>query len=192
MDNNSMKEYDNLRNEINQLISLHNTLLTFTITAVVTILTIALSENMTILYLIPFCIIIPMSMRIAYYRSSMAKLAAYMIVFLEKKLDGIKWETRNAMLIEKAPAKKTIYHFTVLRYYECLILAVICYILYVIDYTKDKEISIRTTVNILWPLLLIVWEILITKRINLANKEKQNWIKKWTELKRKNDNPQEE
>ena len=42
MDNNLMKEYDNLRNEINQLISLHNTLLTFTITAVVTILTLAL------------------------------------------------------------------------------------------------------------------------------------------------------
>ena len=81
MMNNNIKEYDNLRNEINQKIELHNTLLTFTITTTVAVLTFALSQNKTILYLIPFCILIPMSMRIAYYRSAMSKLSAYMIVF---------------------------------------------------------------------------------------------------------------
>ena len=184
---NLVKEYDMLRSEINQKIELHNTLLTFTITTTVAVLTFALSKNMTVLYLIPFCIIIPMSMRIAYYRSAITKLAAYMIVFLERNLDEIKWETRNAMLIENVLSKenKSINNITILRYYECLIMAVICYAFYVLDYIKDKDISIILIINILWPLLLIVWEILITKRINSAAKEKQEWIKKWTYLKDK-------
>ena len=49
MMNNNIKEYDNLRNEINQKIELHNTLLTFTITTTVAVLTFALSQNKTIL-----------------------------------------------------------------------------------------------------------------------------------------------
>ncbi len=50
MADNLIKEYDNLRNEINQKIELHNSLLTFTITTTVAILTFALSQNRTILY----------------------------------------------------------------------------------------------------------------------------------------------
>lgn len=186
MVDNMLKEYDNLRNEINQKIGLHNTLLTFTITTTVAVLTFALSQDMTILYLVPFCIIIPMSMRIAYYRTAMAKISAYMIEFLEKDLDGIKWETRNAELIDiqlKSKKKKNINNFTILRYYECLTLAVICYIFYVIDFIKDKEISIFVVMNILWPLLLVLLEVLITKRINSINKERQEWREQWDILK---------
>lgn len=120
MKDNLIKEYDILRSEISQQIDLHNTLLTFTITTTVAVLTFALSQSMTVLYLIPFCIIIPMSMRIAYYISSMTKLSAYKIVFLENKIDEIKWETRNAMLIKNVLShqKKNINNFTTLRYYE--------------------------------------------------------------------------
>ncbi len=132
-----------------------------------------------------------MSMRIAYYRSAMTKLSAYMIVFLEEKMDGLKWETRNSKLIEQSLKRKNIFDFTVLRYYECLILSVICYIFYIIDYIKDKEINLIVIVNILWPILLIIWEGLITKSINSLDEEKQMWIKRWMKLKEnhKNDNP---
>ena len=186
---NKIKECDNLRNEINQKIELHNTLLTFTITTTVAALTFALSQNKTILYLIPFCILVPMSMRIAYYRSAMSKLSAYMIVFLEKDLDGIKWETRNTVLIEEHlnKKKKDMNSYTILRYYECLILSVICYVFYVIDFIKDKEIHVVVVINILWPLLLVIWEALITKRINSIDNEKQKWIEQWNEIKEKND-----
>ena len=189
MANNTIKEYEFLRNEINQHIGLHNTLLTFAITSTVAVLALALDQNRTILYLIPFCILIPMSMRIAYYRSAMVKLSAYMIVFLEIDLDGVSWETRNAALVNDLnKKKKDINSYTVLRYFECLILAVICYILYVIDYIKDKEISVVVIVNILWPLLFVIWEILITKRINSVDDEKQEWIKRWNKLKMKCEN----
>lgn len=188
--NNNIKEYDNLRNEINQKIDLQNTLLTFTITTTVAVLTFALSQNKTILYLIPFCILIPMSMRIAYYRSAISKLSAYMIVFLEKNIDGVKWETRNAALINENlnNKKKNINNYTVLRYYECLILAIVCYIFYVIDFIKDKEICVIVVINILWPLSLVIWEVLVTKRINSVDKEKQYWIEQWNALKNENDN----
>lgn len=189
MNNYIMKEYDTLRNEINQKIELHNTLLTFTITTTVAVLTFALSQNRTILYLVPFCILIPMSMRIAYYRSAMSKLSAYMIVFLEKNLNGVNWETRNADLVEEhLNNKKNINNYVVLRYFECLILAVICYVFYIIDYVKDKEINAIVVINILWPLIFVIWEILVTKRINSVDKEKQEWIKRWNELKKKSEN----
>ncbi len=189
MNNYIMKEYDTLRNEINQKIELHNTLLTFTITTTVAVLTFALSQNRTILYLVPFCILIPMSMRIAYYRSAMSKLSAYMIVFLEKNLNGVNWETRNADLVEEhLNNKKNINNYVVLRYFECLILAVICYVFYIIDYVKDKEINAIVVINILWPLTFVIWEILVTKRINSVDKEKQEWIKRWNELKKKSEN----
>ena len=185
--NNYIKEYDNLRNEINQKIELHNTLLTFTITTTVAVLTFALSQNKPILYLIPFCVLIPMSMRIAYYRSAMSKLSAYMIVFLEENIDGVKWETRNAALINKSLNKKKINNLTVLRYYECLILAIVCYIFYVIDFIKDRDICVIVVINILWPLSLVIWEVLVTKRINSADKEKKYWIEQWNAIKNEND-----
>ena len=175
---NLVKEYDNLRNEINQKIELHNTLLTFTITTTVAVLSLALSQNSTILYLIPFCILIPMSMRIAYYRAAMSKLSAYMIVFLEKNIDGMKWETRNVEILEidAKSGMKRAGRFAALRYYECLILTVICYILYLLDYLKDKEISSMVVVNMLWPLLLVGWEFWVTKCINSLDEEKQYWV----------------
>lgn len=177
------KEYDALRNEINQKIELHNSLLTFTITTTVAILTFALSQNNAILYLIPFCIIIPMSMRIAYYRSAMSKLSAYIIVFLEENLEGMNWETRNATLTKKILGKKLEFKIpTTLRYYECLILSVVCYICYFNEYVKNKDINMQTVCSLCLPLLLVIWEIIVTKRINSMDKEKQAWINIWNGL----------
>ena len=108
-----------------------------------------------------------------------------MIVFLEPKIEGINWESRNAKIYEnslqdKQNRKKK---FGILRYYECLILAVVCYILCVMDYFKDKEMCPVVIMNLLWPLLLVIMEILITVRINSGKKEKERWIRRWERLK---------
>ena len=177
------KEYDTLRNEINQKIELHNSLITFTITTTVAILTFALSQNNVFLYLTPFCIIIPMSMRIAYYRSALSKLSAYIIVFLEKNLEGMNWETRNAMLTKETLGKKRKFKIpTVLPYYECLILSAVCYICYLYEYTKNKDINIQTVCFLCFPSLLVIWEMIMAKRINSFDKEKQAWISIWKDL----------
>lgn len=72
---NKVKEYDMIRAEIMQKIELHNNLSTITITTCVAVLSFAFFQNHAFLYLLPFCIVIPMSLRISYYLSAMAKLS---------------------------------------------------------------------------------------------------------------------
>ena len=136
-----------------------------------------------------------MSMRIAYSRSSLSKISSYMIVFLEEDLDGMQWETRNILLFENKRKEKHkhklidkctsfISKITILRYYDCLILSISCYFLYVYDYLKDKEISANIFIPILIPLPLVLWEILIAKRMNTMEKEKLHWIDTWNTIKK--------
>ena len=54
MKNNIILEYESLRNEITQKIDLVNSLMTFTLTTVVAILTFALTKKNELLYLLPF------------------------------------------------------------------------------------------------------------------------------------------
>lgn len=183
---NVLKEYENLRSEIQHKTELHNTLVTFMITTTIAVLAFALEGNNTLLYLLPFGIIIPLSMRITYYRTAMIKLSAYVIVFIEDRIEGLNWETRNTKLINAN--KNCLYdNFTISHYYEGIILSIICYILYFGDYIKDKTIDFQTILYLIMPLLLIIWEIVITKRIMTFDKEKNEWIKKWKDLK--NNNP---
>lgn len=179
---NIIYEYGFLREEINKKMELHNSLLTFTITTVVAILAIALSNDMSSLYLLSYCILIPMSMRIAYYRISMVKLSAYLIVFLEENIDGINWETRDVSL-NKDGGKHWNLKFVTMRNYECLLLSIACYALYVINYIEGKKFVFITAIKVIWPLCLVLWELVITKKIIFINHEKERWIKKWKQLK---------
>ena len=88
---NVIKEYEDIRGEIKQKIELHNSLIMFMITTVVAVLAFAVQGDNSILYLLPFGIIIPTSMRITYYRTAMAKLSAYIIVYIENKIKGLNW-----------------------------------------------------------------------------------------------------
>ena len=56
-----MKEYKSLRDEISQQIGLHNTLLTFTITTTIAVLSFVFAQDtiLPFLFLLPFCIINP-------------------------------------------------------------------------------------------------------------------------------------
>lgn len=187
MDENKIKEYDMLREEIMQKIELHNNLLTFTITTCVAILSFAFSQDNAFLYLIPFCIVIPMSLRIAYYLSAMVKLSSYMIVILEEGDCGYNWETLNkAFTNDRVNQKKNgIFDFTVQRYYEFIILSLVCYILYIINYVQNNKFDILMVLNLLWPMLLVIFEAYITKRLNSFDKEKNDKVQEWQKLKEK-------
>lgn len=182
---NILKEYEDIRGEIKQKIELHNSLITFMITTVVAVLAFALERNNPALYLLPFAIIIPISMRVTYYRTAMVKLSAYAIVYLEDKLDGINWETRNVQLIN-SNLNKLFDKLTISHYYEGMILGIVCYLLYLINYLKWKTIDIQTIVLLIMPALLVLWEGLITKRIVTFNEEKNEWIKIWKDFKNNN------
>lgn len=186
------KEYQLIRNEIDQKITLHNTLLTFTITTTVAILAIAIKgENSNaFLFLLPFCVIIPMSNRIAYYREAMTKLSSYLIVFCESQPNTIQWETRNYEFYKsvhegkkerKSEGKKR--RKFVLNYYECLVLSLICYALFLFYYIPSIDLGIISVINCLWPIILVIWELQITMKTNRLDKEKESVIKIWKKVK---------
>lgn len=181
-----MKEYEDIRGEIKQKIELHNSLITFMITTVVAVLAFALERNNSALYLLPFAIIIPISMRVTYYRTAMLKLSAYAIVYLENELRGINWETRNVQLMNDNK-NKIFDKLTISHYYEGIVLGIVCYLLYFLDYIKGKEINIQTVVFLALPFLFVVWEGVITKRIITFNDERNEWIKIWRDFKNSNE-----
>lgn len=179
------KEYSDLRDEIKQKIELHNSLITFMITSVIAVLAFAVESDKTLLYLLPFGIIIPISMRIAYYRSAMVKLSAYLIVYIESSIKYLKWETRNIKFINKN--ENGLYDIiTISHYYEGMILSVICYFMYLWDYYKDKDVNQETVIFSVLPLFLVLWEAIITKRISGFNAEKNKWVNKWKDFKMDN------
>lgn len=178
------KEYQMIRNEIDQKISLHNTLLTFTITTTVAILAIAVGVENTnaFLFLLPFCVIIPMSNRIAYYRKAMAKLSSYLIVFCESQPGSINWETRNLEFFKLTNSNAKGKRF-VLNYYECLILSFICYVLFLYNYIPETGLNNLSILNCLWPIVLLIWEAYITFKINRIDEDRLNLIKTWETIK---------
>lgn len=180
-------EYKMIRSEIDQKITLHNTLLTFTITTTVAILAIAAGDENTnaFLFLLPFCVIIPMSNRIAYYRKAMAKLSSYLIVFCESQSGSINWETRNLEFFKLTNDKAKGKSF-VLNYYECMILGLICYVLFLYNYILETDLDTLSILNCLWPLVLVIWETCITLKINRIDKDRLNLIKTWEAVKSAN------
>ena len=173
-----INEYEMLRNEIMQKIDLVNSLITFTLTTSIAILTFALTNKNSVLCLLPFGIIIPMYIRISYYRSAMVKLSAYIIVFLEKNIDDINWETRNRDLMNHVDkSEKTIVWKA--EYYEGVVVSMVCYLLYFYNYSQGKSIDISLKIYLSLPFTFIIWVGLIIRHINNIDKERNEWINEW-------------
>lgn len=189
-----LKEYEMLRQEINQKMELHNTLLTFTITSTILVLTVAASEKITILYLFPFCVIIPMSLRIAYYRKVMAKLSAYMIVFLEPTLKDMNWEGRNYTFSKKYGGLSSEKHKFKISYFECFVLGCVCYALYLLNYfpSECKKMTSATILGTIWPIALLVWVAEITYKMNRVDKDRDEFIGKWHNIKMSEESKEKE
>lgn len=179
MEDQLLKEYEFLRNEIDQQQSLHNTLVTFTITTVVAVISFAATQSNPIMYLFAYCIIIPMSIRIAYYRKAMAKISAYMIVFLEPKLDGISWETRNLEFSKRFGGLSHRKKKLKLDYYECLVLSIVCYFLFLFSNISGRVLDYQLILECAIPSLLVVWEGVITYRINEIDRDREKMEKDW-------------
>lgn len=153
------------------------------ITAVIAVLAFALENNNAMLYLLPFGIIIPISMRVTYYRTGMIKMSSYIIVYLETEINDLNWETRCSRMVDKR--KNNFYNIiTISHYYEGLILSVICYILYF--FYHDKVKTIKSVIELVIPMFLVLWEAIITKRIAFFYDEMDDWISKWEDFKSNN------
>jgi hypothetical protein len=180
-----IKEYEELRCEIEQKIGIQNSLIMFMITAVIAVLAFAVEGNNSILYLLPFGIIIPTSMRITYYRTAMARISAYIVVYIEKNIKGLNWETRIHKFVYKGHDTFRD-NITISQYYEGMILSLMCYLLYFFDFIKGKTVCLSVIIYSVLPILFVIWEMIITRRIAGFTKERDFWINQWEVFKNNN------
>lgn len=179
---NMIREYETIREEILQKVELHNSLITFMVTTVVALLTFALTQEEPFLYLLSFCIIIPISMRVTYYRTMMIKLSAYVVVYFEKDIEGLKWETRNTQFVN-AENERLYNKLTISHYYEGFLLGIVSYGLFVYNFIQNKNLESGELILVHLPIILLIWEWMITKRISQFDKERNKWISEWEKLR---------
>lgn len=178
-----VEEYKMLREEIQNCVERDNSLATFMVTAVSTILTFAISANLQVpfLFLISFCIIIPFTGRISHYKTNVARISAYLIVFLEPEMD-VKYETRNSIV--KSAKSKISKLLVAMRNYVGLLLGILSYAIYLVEY--NNKIGFSNWWDWVFAILLIFFLILIffmDKKIDNVPQEKAKWIENWKQLK---------
>lgn len=180
-----LEEYKMLREEIQNCVERDNSLVTFMVTAVSTILTFAISANLQVpfLFLISFCIIIPFTGRISHYKTNVARISSYLIVFLEPEMD-IKYETRNSMV--KSAKSKISKLLVAMRNYVGLLLGILSYAIYLVEY--NNKIGFFNWWDWIFGILPVIFLILIflmDKKIDNVQQEKAKWIENWKQLKEK-------
>ena len=113
---------------------------------------------------------------------AMAKISAYMIVFLEPKLNGISWETRNVQFLRRYNSGKRNDRKIQLDYYECPVLGVICYWLYLLNYEQLNINNLKGGIMIFGPALLVFMVIHMTYKINSLDRSREKMIDAWRKI----------
>jgi len=176
-------EYKLLHSEIMYNHTVQNTLSTFTIASVVTILGFAIS-NHYMLSLLPFVVIIPMMIRIFYCRRATSKISAYMIVFLEQKMPELNWETKNRLFMNKRSQSTILIHLATLRNYEFPLLSAASTMIFIWRFLYDIQCFRFIHIFILLiPLPLITFIFIVSKKINELNSDRNYWVNEWTNFK---------
>lgn len=186
-----MREYDILRAEIMQNIKLFNSLTTLTLTAVMGFLGYLVSTNSIrySLYVIPVPIILSLSIRVLYYRRKISEISSYMIVFLEKKIRYMNWETLNNKFENKTESNHWfIEGLKYFRYTEFIVLIIACAAVYLVKIYNDIGIIFwdwRHFCVLIVFLISLILEYNITKVMNKTDHYREECINKWIEIKNK-------
>ena len=136
------KEYLILRDEITWRLKAIDTLGTFTYTIFISILGVALSTNIIELFLLPFVVILPISLKVANHKYSVSFISAYLNQFLEDFNDEecFKWEKFHVKYYERNPRmlkEKIIYYGS---YAEYVLMCILISIIFWIKYFSQEEI----------------------------------------------------
>ena len=140
------------------------------------------------LSLLPMVVVVPVSLRVGYYRDAIAKLSAYQVVFLEPELDGINWETRNNMVSsmrrmnnrrEKILAKRSNW-LNVTRYSDFPLICLPRIPVFVSTGGLDGVSGVALAII---AVVILIFEIGFIHRSNNINAIKSDWCKRWNEVK---------
>ena len=116
---NMMQEYLMLQGKVDKYKNYDHTLWALAITATATILGFCITTRKTDLFILPLLMITSIMASMAVIKQNIIKIESYLIVLLEPKLEGVKFETRNFMLREKI----TII-FSIIKYIFLLLVVV--------------------------------------------------------------------
>ena len=178
-------DYKNLREEIMYSRKAQDKYAIFLYTTVVTILGFAFQFENYYLCLLPIVIIIPVCIKIADYRRTIAYLATYMIAFLEK--DEYKWETDNFMFSNKFPRKGLERFIHILENYDAFILNVICTLIFVVSviynsFNCQSNICLELALSVISGLTCVV-VFLITRTYSDYQQLKASKLSNWNKYK---------
>ena len=115
----------------------------------------------------------------------MARISAYIVVYIEKNIKGLNWETRIHKFVYKGHDTFRD-NITISQYYEGMILSLMCYLLYFFDFIKGKTVCLSVIIYSVLPILFVIWELIITRRIAGFTKERDFWINQWEVFKNNN------
>lgn len=155
-------ELNYLSEYLHETRSIHNNLLTFSFTAVLAVLGIAFSninsENLipSFLYLLPFCLIIPFTARITYYRISGARIESFLDIFYPES----RIFSRGCLFVKE----KQNYKFNIISFlvnFEMFILSYVCTILFINDLLSNQSSEMFFPLQICCSIVCLILEIII-------------------------------
>lgn len=182
-------EYQSIRSEILQKIELRSTLLACAYTVTTAILAIAVSMGKNaMIALLPIPLVMAVTMRMGYYQDAIARLSAYLIVFIEPQISGLRWEGRNAKVIERFHAEKASSSSSaffgrakeLFRYIDPPFLCVVCLL---VSYQLGKLSGSGNCLLFGTAAACTVAEAVVVLAGRLIGKPRDKWEERWKTLK---------
>lgn len=153
-------ELNYLSEYLHQTTSIHNSLLTFSFTAVLAVLGIAFSDSEnavpSFLYLLPFCLIVPFTARITYYRISDSRIEAFLDVFYAES----RTFSRGCTFVKERQHPK-FQIISLLMNFEMFILSCVCTILLINSLLNNKVSGIKFFLQLCCSIICLILEIII-------------------------------
>lgn len=183
-----IKEYLTLRDEVMDALKVQNSWSTFTISAVITLLGIAIGlENKVLeLFLLPFVVLFPASLKVNNFKRNVTVKVGYMITRLESA-EGFLWESclNRYRALEKIRRTRVQKLIVFLETQEFTILSLVCMVLFlaVLHFQKMYETRYLIEFLVCIPVLAVII-LTSTDYWNINYEEVNGSLRMWEELVR--------
>ena len=183
-----VKEYLTLRDEVVDALKIQNNWSTFTISAVITLLGIAIGlENKVLeLFLLPYVVIFTVSLKVNNFKRNVTVKVGYMITRLESA-DGFLWESclNRYRALEKIKRTRVQKLIIFLETQEFTILSLVCMVFFLAVLHSQKMYEPRYVIEFLVCIpVLIVIILTSTDYWNINYEEVDGSLRMWEELVR--------
>ena len=183
-----VKEYLTLRDEVVDALKIQNNWSTFTISAVITLLGIAIGlENKVLeLFLLPYVVIFTVSLKVNNFKRNVTVKVGYMITRLESA-DGFLWESclNRYRALEKIKRTRVQKLIIFLETQEFTILSLVCMVFFLAVLHSQKMYEPRYVIEFLVCIpVLIVIILTSTDYWNINYEEVNGSLRMWEELVR--------